>query len=185
MFVVVGLGNPGNKYEDTRHNIGFMVVDALSKDPSCEPFRSKFQAEIAELRDSETKILLVKPQTYMNLSGQSVRQVVDFYNLDLTQVLVVCDDINLPVGKLRFRPKGSHGGHNGLRDIQNHLGSNDYSRLRIGVGGPKDDTIDHVLGKFRPVEREKVQEAVSIAVQGVAVWWNSGIAQAMNEFNGP
>jgi len=184
MKVVVGLGNPGSRYAGTRHNVGFMVVDALAESPRAERFRSRFQADIAELREEDT-ILLVKPQTFMNLSGQAVRQVVDFYQVPLENVLIVCDDINLPLGKLRFRARGSHGGHNGLRDIQNHLGTTEYGRLRLGVGAPdEDEAIDHVLGRFRPGELPVIRDAVAGAVQGIALWWKEGIQKCMNEYNG-
>jgi PTH1 family peptidyl-tRNA hydrolase len=129
--------------------------------------------------------LLVKPQTFMNLSGRSVRQVLDFYQLPVEDLLVVCDDINLPLGKLRFRARGTHGGHNGLRDIQNHLGTTEYSRLRVGVDAPdEDDAIDHVLGRFRPSERPVIEEAIQIAVQAVHVWVREGIEACMNQYNG-
>src|SRR5216684_268135 len=151
MKVVVGLGNPGKRYAGTRHNVGFEVIDGLAEGPDVERPQSRFQAEVREMRVEADKVLLVKPETFMNLSGRSVRQVVDFYQLPVEDLLVVCDDINLPLGKLRFRARGTHGGHNGLRDIQNHLGTNDYARLRIGVDAPaQGDAIDHVLGRFRP-----------------------------------
>jgi PTH1 family peptidyl-tRNA hydrolase len=121
----------------------------------------------------------------MNLSGQAVRQVVDFYQLPQEDLLVVCDDFNLPLGKLRFRARGTHGGHNGLRDIQAHLGTTEYARLRIGVGTPEEDqAIDHVLGRFRPSERPVIEESLEKAVQGVAAWWSRGIDDCMNEYNG-
>src|SRR5262249_2398217 len=120
----------------------------------------------------------------MNLSGRCVRQVVDFYQLPLEDLLVVCDDINLPLGKLRFRARGSHGGHNGLRDIQNHLGTTEYSRLRIGVGAPPEDgAVDYVLGRFRPGERPVIEEALQLAVQAAGVWIRQGIEKCMNQYN--
>jgi PTH1 family peptidyl-tRNA hydrolase len=182
--VVVGLGNPGNRYSGTRHNVGFDVVDQFARSPGTGRFQSRFQAQIAELYESPYKVLLVKPETFMNLSGRAVRQVLDFYQLPLETLLVVCDDINLPLGKLRVRSKGSHGGHNGLRDIQGHIGSQDYSRLRIGVGAPpEDETVDYVLGRFRPSERPIVEDANSRAVQAVAVWIHQGVEVCMNRFN--
>lgn len=185
MRIVVGLGNPGSRYKGTRHNVGFAVIDVLAESAQCDRFRNRFQADLAELREDGQTILLVKPQTFMNLSGQSVRQVVDFYQASTADLLVVCDDINLPLGKLRFRAGGSHGGHNGLRDIQNHLGTSAYNRLRIGVGAPdEDDAVDHVLGRFRPSEAPVIEEAVGRAVQGVAQWWKEGIQKCMNEYNG-
>ena len=185
MKVIVGLGNPGSRYDGTRHNVGFAVVDALAESPEAGRFQSRFQAQVADLRIDEHKIMLVKPETFMNLSGRCVRQVVDFYNVPLEDLLVVCDDINLPLGKLRFRARGTHGGHNGLRDIQNHLGTTEYSRLRIGVGAPdKDDAIDHVLGRFRPGEKPVIEEALQNAVQAASVWIDKGIETCMNRYNG-
>lgn len=183
--VVVGLGNPGSRYDGTRHNVGFAVVDALAASPRCGAGRSRFQAEVAELAEGDQKVLLVKPETFMNLSGRSVRQVLDFYKVELADLLVVCDDVNLPLGKLRFRARGTHGGHNGLRDIQAHLGTNEYARLRIGVGGPDaDDMVDHVLGRFRPGEKAVIVEAIADAVAGVCLWLREGIEVCMNRYNG-
>src|SRR5215510_11231825 len=160
MKVVVGLGNPGIRYASTRHNVGFAVVDQLARSPRAGKFQSRFHAQVAEVIEDSGKLLLVKPETFMNLSGRCVRQVVDFYQLPLEDLLVVCDDINLPLGKLRFRARGTHGGHNGLRDIQNHLGTTEYARLRIGVGAPPEEgAVDYVLGRFRPSERAVIEEA--------------------------
>jgi peptidyl-tRNA hydrolase, PTH1 family len=184
MKVVVGLGNPGSRYAGTRHNVGFAVVDALAEAPGAGRPQERFQAEIIELREDGDKVLLVKPQTFMNLSGRSVRQLVDFYQLPLEDLLVVCDDVNLPLGKLRFRARGSHGGHNGLRDIQSHLGTSDYARLRIGVDAPpQDEMVDHVLSRFRPTERPVIEEAIATAIEAAAVWWKKGIDACMNQYN--
>lgn len=188
MKVIVGLGNPGLKYRATRHNVGFEVVDYLAKSPTAGPFRSRFQAQVAELNEDGRPLLLVKPETFMNLSGRSVRELVDFYKLSLDELLIVCDDINLPLGKLRVRAKGSHGGHNGLRHIQEVLGSVDYARLRIGVDAPElkgDGTVDHVLGRFRPGERDVIEAAIHKAALACLVWINSGLAVCMNRTNGP
>lgn len=184
MRVVVGLGNPGKQYHGTRHNVGYAVVDVLAAGPQAGRFQSRFQAQVAELFEGEHKVLLVKPETFMNLSGRSVRQVADFYQVPVTDLLVVCDDVNLPLGKLRVRAKGSHGGHNGLRDIQNHLGTTDYPRLRIGVGAAEGgELVDHVLSRFRPSERPLIEDAVTLAAQAVAVWIHQGIDVCMNQFN--
>src|SRR6478672_12775830 len=166
MKVIVGLGNPGAKYAGTRHNIGFEVVDYLAAAPGCTPFREKYEAFVAELKEGDETILLIKPLTFMNLSGRAVRAVLDFYKLPLEQVLIVCDDFNLPLGKLRIRGKGSHGGQNGLRNIQEQLGTDGYTRLRIGVGQPgPGDAVDHVLSKFKPGERKAVEDATAVAAQ--------------------
>jgi PTH1 family peptidyl-tRNA hydrolase len=183
MKVIVGLGNPGRQYAGTRHNVGFEVIDALAAGPGVSAFRSRFQAQVAEADEGGRPVLLVKPETFMNLSGQSVRQLADFYKLPPGDLLVVCDDFALPLGKLRVRAKGTHGGHNGLRNIQDHLGTTEYARLRIGVGAPRDEAVDHVLSRFRPAERPVIEEAVQKAVQAVLVWVYQGVAACMNRFN--
>jgi PTH1 family peptidyl-tRNA hydrolase len=183
--VVVGLGNPGGRYQGTRHNVGYAVVDGLAASSSAGRFQSRFQAQVCDLMEGSQKVLLVKPETFMNLSGQCVRQIMDYYQVPLTELLVVCDDINLPLGKLRARARGTHGGHNGLRDIQNHVGTTDYARLRIGVGSPDEDAVDHVLGRFRPAERAVIEDTISLAVQAVSVWVAHGIDVMMNQYNAP
>jgi PTH1 family peptidyl-tRNA hydrolase len=184
MKIIVGLGNPGRKYDGTRHNVGFEVIDRLASAPGASGFGSRFQAQIAETREDAEKVLLVKPETFMNLSGLAVRQLVDFYQAPLSDLLVVCDDVNLPLGKLRFRARGTHGGHNGLRDIQNHLGTTDYPRLRIGVDAPgMDDMVNHVLGRFRPTEKAAIDEGISLATQATVVWVRQGIQTCMNQYN--
>ena len=129
---------------------------------------------------------MLKPQTFMNLSGRAVRQAMDFYQLEHENLLVVCDDMSLSLGKLRFRARGTHGGHNGLRDIQSHLGATEYSRLRIGVDvpGEQKDAVDHVLGRFKPSEKPTIEDAIQLAVQGVAMWVKQGIQKCMNQYNG-
>jgi PTH1 family peptidyl-tRNA hydrolase len=183
MKAVVGLGNPGSRYHGTRHNVGFAVIDALASGPGASRFQGRFQAQVAELMEGAEKILLVKPDTFMNLSGQSVRQLMDFYQLPVESLLVVCDDFNLPLGKLRARARGTHGGHNGLRDIQSHLGTTEYARLRIGVGSPRNEAIDHVLGRFAASERPLIDEATATAVQAVVIWIHQGIEECMNRYN--
>lgn len=136
MKIVVGLGNPGRRYAGTRHNLGFDVVDYLAQSPACGVFRERFGSLAAESTEGDQQLLLVKPQGFMNLSGWAVRRFVDFYQLPLLDLLVVCDDFNLPLRTLRIRRGGTHGGHNGLRDIEAHLGTTDYPRLRIGVESP-------------------------------------------------
>ena len=186
MKVVVGLGNPGPKYAGTRHNVGFEVIDYLAKGPGCSAFREKFEAFVAEMKEGDETVLLVKPLTFMNLSGRAVRAVLDFYKLPVEQLLVVCDDFNLPLGKLRVRPKGSHGGQNGLRNIQEQLGTDAYARLRIGVGQPDPgEAVDFVLSRFKPGERAAAEDAVATAAQAVLTWIRSGTEACMNRFNGP
>lgn len=186
MKIVVGLGNPGSRYCGTRHNVGFEVIDTLARHPSVNAFREKFESLVAEGRVDDETLLLVKPQTYMNLSGRAVRALLDFYKLSPQQLLVVCDDIHLPLGKLRLRARGSHGGHNGLRDIQLHLGTEEYPRLRLGVGEPAiGEAVDHVLGRFRASEQPIITEAILRAAQAVECWALQGIEAAMNRFNAP
>jgi PTH1 family peptidyl-tRNA hydrolase len=186
MKLVVGLGNPGKRYDGTRHNVGFVVVDRLAAAPGVGGFQDRFDADVAEWHANGEKILLLKPQTFMNLSGRSVRQALDFYQVELTDVLVICDDMALPLGKLRLRARGTHGGHNGLRDIQQHLGTTEYSRLRIGVDVPDEqrDAVDHVLGKFKPSEKAAIEDAMQLAVQATALWVEQGIQKCMNQYNG-
>src|SRR5262245_38170673 len=184
MKLVVGLGNPGKRYDGTRHNIGFVVVDQLAKAPGVGKFQDRFDADVAEWPDAGEKILLMKPQTFMNLSGRAVREAIDFYQIDHKDLLVICDDMALPLGKLRFRARGTHGGHNGLRDIQQHLGTTDYSRLRIGVGAPEGDAVQHVLGPFRASERPIIRDALETALQATVLWIDKGIENCMNKYNG-
>lgn len=184
--LVVGLGNPGSKYEGTRHNIGFAVVDRLAAYGSGARFAAKFDGLLAETEIDFHRILLLKPQTFMNLSGRSVRQVFNFHKLDLLDVLVVCDDLSLPLGRPRIRAGGSDGGQKGLRDIALHLASDQFPRLRIGIGERgMMDAADFVLSRFRPVEQSIIDDALITATQAVAVWVTQGISQAMNRFNGP
>jgi PTH1 family peptidyl-tRNA hydrolase len=184
MNVIVGLGNPGKKYDGTRHNVGFAALDLLARSGQVGRAQSRFDAEVAEAFEDGRKVLLVKPLTFMNLSGRCVRQVLDFYQVTPADLLVVCDDVNLPVGQLRARARGTHGGHNGLRDIQNHLGTTEYARLRIGVGAPAGgDLADFVLDRFRPAERDQIADALIRATQAVGVWLRQGIDQCMNQFN--
>ncbi len=185
MKLIVGLGNPGPKYAGTRHNVGFDVIDYLAAGPGCSTFREKFEAFVAEMKEGDETVLLLKPLTFMNLSGRAVRAVLDFYKVPIEQLLVVCDDFNLPLGKLRVRAKGSHGGQNGLRNIQDQLGTDAYTRLRIGVGQPEPgDAVDFVLSKFRPGEKKAAEDAVANAAQAALVWVRQGTEAAMNRFNG-
>jgi peptidyl-tRNA hydrolase, PTH1 family len=185
MKLIVGLGNPGKRYDGTRHNVGFAVIDALAAAPGVGGFQDRFDADLTEWREDSDKILLMKPQTFMNLSGKAVRSVVDFYQIDVAELLVICDDMALPLGKLRFRARGTHGGHNGLRDIQQHLGTTEYSRLRLGVDVPEGekDVVDHVLGKFKPSEKPVIEDALQLATQAAAMWVRQGIQKCMNQYN--
>jgi PTH1 family peptidyl-tRNA hydrolase len=185
MKLVVGLGNPGRRYLGTRHNVGFAVVDLLAESPHSGRFQERFGGVVSETLEHGTKILLVKPSTFMNRSGSCVRQLVDFYRLPLDELLVVCDDVNLPIGTLRLRKRGSAGGHNGLKDIQAHLGTLEYARLRVGVGSAQQgEMIDHVLGRFGPADRAIMDDAIGLAAQAVLVWIERGAEECMNLYNG-
>jgi len=186
MKLVVGLGNPGSKYQGTRHNIGYELVDRLARGGSDSAFGRKFDGLLAEVEIDFRRVLLMKPETYMNLSGRCVGQAVRFFKLPATDLLVVCDDLSLPLGKLRLRPAGSDGGQKGLRDITAHLGTDQYPRLRIGIGeNHAVDAVEFVLTRFKSAERPIIDDALILASQAVAVWVTQGIDAAMNRFNGP
>ncbi len=185
MKVVVGLGNPGQKYQNTRHNVGFEVLAELAKRWSADRPQVRFEAEICEIFVAETKVLLVAPQTFMNLSGRAVGKIADFYKLENDVFSVVCDDLNLPGGRLRWRASGSAGGQKGLLDITRHLGTQDVARLRVGIGRPpgRQDPADYVLGRFSKAEREEMDLAVAHAADSVELWVSEGVTAAMNKYN--
>lgn len=186
MKLVVGLGNPGAAYEGTRHNVGFDVVARLARRYAPgETARSKFHGVVLEGRIDFEKVLLIQPTTYMNRSGLSVAEAVRFYKLDPAEdLMVLVDELALPCGAIRIRPAGSAGGHNGLSDIQQKLGTDAYPRLRIGIDKPGQiPQKDYVLGKFRPDQRELVEPALDDAAEAVACWALEGLDAAMNRFN--
>mgnify|MGYP001791349634 CR=1 FL=1 len=190
--LIVGLGNPGAKYARTRHNIGFEIVDALAKGlPDVSLVGNKrFQGETGEFRSAGERTVLLKPTTYMNKSGQSVRAVLDWYKLAPAAVLVVYDDMDLPTGKLRMRLSGGAGGHNGMKSIIAHLGTKDFPRLRVGVGsadksGDADGAvISHVLGRFAPEERKIVDAVIPMAVDAIDFSLRKGVERSMSLYNG-
>lgn len=185
-WIIAGLGNPGPKYENTRHNAGFMAVDALAKSCAAGPWRIKFQAQTAQTVLGGQGVLLMKPTTFMNLSGQAVGQAAQFYKIPADHVLVISDDTDLPLGKLRIRKSGSAGGHNGLKSIISHLGTDRFPRLKIGVGGkphPDYDMADWVLGQFQGQDKKAMEEAVARAAQAAECILSSGADKAMNLFN--
>lgn len=184
MFLIVGLGNPGKEYEDTRHNIGFKVVDNIAKEYNIQINRQKFKGIYGEGFINGEKVILLKPTTYMNLSGESVREVVNFYNIENDEILIIYDDISLDVGKLRIREKGSAGGHNGIKSIIAHLGSEVFSRIKIGVGQPNSDLVKHVLGKFSKEEMITLDESIEAATNATAEIIKNDVKTAMNQFNG-
>jgi peptidyl-tRNA hydrolase, PTH1 family len=185
MKLVVGLGNPGARYRATRHNVGFEVVDRLAARHGLRWETWRDLTELAEWRRPEGRVIVSKPLTFMNLSGEAVQALLAFYKIPLDDVLVVCDDVNLPVGRLRVRPSGSDGGNNGLKSIAATLGTTAYARLRIGVGrgDTRRDLADHVLSRFAPDELPGMQEALDRAAQAVEVWIDGGVGPVMNGFN--
>ena len=186
MKLIVGLGNPGRKYDETRHNIGFDVLRDLAKQYGDGSVRTRFQAETADAIIAGQKVMLVCPQTYMNKSGASVLAARDFYKIEHESILIVCDDFSLPVAKLRVRAKGSSGGQKGLQDILNRLGSQEIPRLRVGIGPPppKWDVADYVLSKFKADEQDSVNTAIKQAADAATTWVRDGVQECMNQFNG-
>lgn len=186
MKLVAGLGNPGERYRATRHNVGFDVIDLLAKRHEADFEAAPADAVQAKWRIDGDIVLLVKPLTFMNLSGGAVAALGRYYKIALPDLMVVCDDVNLPLGRLRLRSGGTDGGHNGLRSVADALGTIDYARLRIGVGRGQDsrmDLADHVLARFDAEERPGIDRAVTRAADAVETWMTHGIGQAMNVFN--
>lgn len=186
-WLVVGLGNPGDKYENTRHNVGFLTIDHIAEEQRVPVQKLKYRALTNTVELGGAKVLLMKPVTYMNLSGEAVRQAVDFYKIPPERVLVVSDDTALAVGRLRIRKGGSAGGHNGLKNIIQHLGTDQFPRVRVGVGEkphPDYDMADWVLGKFQGEDKKAIDGAVKRAADAVECLLKEGPDRAMNRFNG-
>ena len=184
--LIVGLGNPGPEYQDTRHNVGFKVVDEIARRHGASFDTSPADAEMAKVRNlGEGGTLLAKPLTFMNLSGRAVGDLLRYFKIDVADLLVVADDVNLPVGRLRARMRGSEGGHNGLRSIIEQLGTNEFPRLRVGVGrgDTRRDLADHVLAGFEPAEREEIERAIARAADAAEMFATDGIVKVMNTFN--
>ena len=184
MKLVAGLGNPGARYRGTRHNVGFEVLDELASRHG-----TTFDAALADALQARWRtgdgVLLVKPLTYMNLSGEAIAALVRYYRIDTSDVLIVCDDVNLPLGRLRVRAGGSDGGHNGLKSVALHFGTTDYARLRIGVGrgDARRDLAAHVLAGFDADEAAGVREAITRSADAIDLWTREGVAPVMNTFN--
>ena len=185
MYVIVGLGNPGARYAETKHNIGFITVDYLAEKLGIKMNKIKHKAIIGEGSIGGEKILLVKPQTFMNLSGQSVMDIVNFYKVAASNLIVIYDDIDLPVGKVRIRPNGSSGTHNGMRNIIYLVNNQEFPRVRIGVGKQPDymDLADYVMTRFNNEERPLIEEAIKRSAAAVEEIVKSGINIAMNQYN--
>jgi len=187
LHLIVGLGNPGAEYAKTRHNAGFLLLDRLADRWRADwSSAKKFGSRLARAEQAGRRALLSKPQTYMNASGEAVAALMNFYRQPLSRLLVAVDDADLPLGEIRLRSRGSSGGHHGLESIEQHLGSRDFARLRIGIGrtsGAREIT-GHVLGRFGAAEAALMDRVLARAAEQVECWWNDGIQKAMNQFNG-
>jgi PTH1 family peptidyl-tRNA hydrolase len=185
MKLVVGLGNPGRRYEGTRHNVGYAVLAEVAKRHATSPVRAKFHGEVVEADLAGQRALLLSPLTYMNQSGLSVVEAKAFYKVPEEDLLVICDDLNLPLAKLRFRARGSSGGQKGLDDIVGRLGTEEFARLRIGIGSPPPgwEWVDYVLSRFTKEEIPEIEQAVAEAAGAVVAWAREGIEPCMNRYN--
>lgn len=185
MYVIVGLGNPGKKYQNTRHNMGFITVDYLAAKHNIKVNKIAFKALVGDGNIANQRVILVKPQTYMNLSGQSVREILSYYKVDIENLIVIYDDIDIETGKLRIRKKGSAGSHNGMKSVIYDIKSEDFPRVRIGIGGERKMTLrDFVTGGFSKEEKPLLEDAVERAARAVEIILAEGIDTAMNRYNG-
>ena len=185
-WLVVCLGNPGKQYENTRHNIGFMTADELERREGVKVNKLKYRALTGEMKIGGERVLVMKPQTYMNLSGEAVKLAGAFYKIPPERVIVISDDVSLPLGKLRIRANGSAGGHNGLKNIIAHLGTDAFPRIKVGVGAPdhpEHEMVDWVIGNFTSAEKKVVAEAVSRAADAIVCLIEKGVSEAQNKFN--
>ena len=183
-WLIVGLGNPGQKYEHTRHNMGFLTVDLLAEQLNVKLNKVKFKSAYNIVRFGGQKCLVMKPQTYMNLSGEAVREAAQFYKIPADHVLVIYDDVSLPVGKLRVRPTGSAGGHNGIKNIIAHLGTDKFPRVKVGVGAPEHDIVDWVIGSFSAQERKVIDALLDRVIDAAECIITDGVMSAQNRYNG-
>lgn len=185
MYLIVGLGNPESEYEKTRHNMGFCVINKIAKEFSIDITKNKFNALYGTGIINGQKIILLKPQTYMNLSGSAVVDFIDFYKLDLENLVVIYDDVDVEIGSIRIRKKGSPGSHNGMKSIVNMLQSEEFTRIRVGIGKPEhsNDMINYVIGKINDEEQEKLEPGIDMAKQATIELIKNGVDSAMNKFN--
>lgn len=183
MYIIAGLGNPGSKYENTRHNMGFKVIDAMASEFGIDVNRAKFKGLIGEGRIGTEKVILLKPQTYMNLSGQSVREIMNFYKIPEENLIVIYDDFDLPIGSIRVRKSGGPGTHNGMKSVVQELGSRKFPRVRVGIGSSDGSTIQFVVGKVGKDEQQILNEAAEAAASAAADIIRIGIENAMNIHN--
>jgi peptidyl-tRNA hydrolase, PTH1 family len=186
MKLIVGLGNPGREYSDTRHNIGFMVIDELAKKWGISLNQEKYKGVFGSGVVNGEKVILLKPLTYMNLSGECIRPLMDYYKISIDDFVVVYDDLDLAPGKLRLRTKGSAGGHNGIKSTIAHLGTQEFNRIRLGIGRPQQgrSVVDHVLGAFFKEEMPEVEHSIVQSVDACETWLSHSFVQVMNTFNG-
>ncbi|MBB6447471.1 aminoacyl-tRNA hydrolase [Bacillus benzoevorans] len=185
MKLIVGLGNPGKQYEQTRHNIGFMVIERIAEKLNIQLDQAKFKGLFGTGFFEGEKVLLLKPLTYMNLSGESIRAIMDFYQIDPEDILVIYDDLDLPAGKIRLRQRGSAGGHNGIKSTISHLGTQEFNRIRVGINRPTNGMAitDYVLGRFAREEQDPIQEAVERSADACIEWTKKPFLQVMNTYN--
>ncbi|GGK01111.1 peptidyl-tRNA hydrolase [Lentibacillus kapialis] len=185
MKCIVGLGNPGKKYAKTRHNVGFMVIDELAGRYNWKLKKDKFNGKSTLESIDGQKVLLLQPQTFMNLSGESIRPLMSFYQMTPEDILVIFDDLDLPAGKIRLRQKGGHGGHNGIRSIIDHVGTKEFNRLRIGIGRPDTSmpVVDYVLKPFSKAQQEHVRSSIVKSADACEAWMQKPFAEVMNDFN--
>lgn len=184
VYLIVGLGNPGKEYEKTRHNVGFDILDLMCDKYNINMNRTKFKGVYGEGKIEQEKVIFLKPTTFMNLSGESVKEVCDFYKIQSENVIIIYDDISLDVGRMRIRKSGSAGGHNGIKNIIFNLSTEVFPRIKVGVGISKGDLISHVLGRFNQDDRVEVEKVFSAVIDAVDCIITKGICEAMNNFNG-
>lgn len=186
MKLIIGLGNPGKTYEQTRHNIGFKVIDYLAMKWNAPLTQSKFKGMYSVIHRPEGKVMLLKPLTFMNLSGESVGALMDYYNIQLEDIVVIYDDLDLPTGQLRLRQKGSAGGHNGIKSLIQHLGTQQFNRMRIGISRPPTGmkVPDYVLARFSEDEIPEMAQAVEKSAEACELWLSKPYIEVMNQFNG-
>ncbi|PXW88468.1 peptidyl-tRNA hydrolase [Streptohalobacillus salinus] len=185
MKLIAGLGNPGRKYKDTRHNVGFLVIEEVARRNGWGLNKKKFQGHYAIEHLGMEQIILLEPQTYMNLSGESIKPLMDFYSIEPEDVCVIYDDLDLPTGKVRMRQNGGHGGHNGMRSIIDQLGTKNFNRVRVGIDRPKPGmtVTDHVLGKFSKEEKVEMSQAITLAADACEAWFKHTFQEVMNQHN--
>jgi PTH1 family peptidyl-tRNA hydrolase len=186
-YLIVGLGNPGREYKDNRHNVGFLLLDALAEKLGLRFTRMESKALVTKSELKGKRLILAKPQTFMNLSGQAVGGLLKFYKIPLENLLIVYDDVDLPLGTLRLRPGGGSAGHKGVKSIIERLATQDFSRLRVGIGRPpgRMEAADYVLQDFSEVEQQELQATLQTGVEAILTFIHTGIETAMNRFNGP